>query len=96
MRFSAKQGAWVRFVCLLCVALVGVMGVVQATHSHPEDSTAPHHACSICATAHAGINTHKVVSAPVLATLGRAILPAEVSLSFGVVVTPCIRPPPAA
>jgi hypothetical protein len=72
------------------------MGTVQATHSHPENSTTSHHTCTICATAHAGLNTQTVASAPVLATATLAILVAEVSPIFRSVTTPFIRPPPVA
>ena len=49
LRASANRGLFVRAVCVLCVALVCVMGTLQATHSHPENSSTSHHACSICA-----------------------------------------------
>jgi hypothetical protein len=80
---------------VLSVALVCVMGTVQATHSHPENSTTSHHTCSICATAHAGLSTATVASAPVLITAALAILVAEVSVIFRPVTTQFIRPPPA-
>src|SRR5271157_2831356 len=95
MRVSADRGAFVRALCVLCVALVCVMGTVQATHSHPENSTTSPHACSICATAHAGLNTQTVASAPVLATAVLAIPAAEISPTFRPVTTQFIRPPPA-
>jgi len=90
-----KRGGFVRAVCVLSVALVCVMGTVQATHSHPENSTTSHHTCSICATAHAGLSTATVASAPVLITAALAILVAEVSVIFRPVTTQFIRPPPA-
>jgi len=92
---SANRGVLVRAVCVLSVVLVCVMGTVQATHSHPENSTTSHHACSICATAHAGVNTQTVASAPVLATAAVAIPILEVSLIFRPVTSQFIRPPPA-
>ena len=73
LRPPPDRGAFVRVVCVLCVALVCVMGTVQATHSHPDDSATSHHTCSICATAHAGVSTPTVASAPVLATTALAI-----------------------
>jgi Fe-S-cluster-containing hydrogenase component 2 len=85
----------VRAVCLLCVALVCVMGTIQATHSHPENSTTSHHTCSICATAHPGLTTYQVASAPVLATTALAITVSEISPVFRPVATQFIRPPPA-
>jgi hypothetical protein len=91
----ANRGGWVRAVCVLSVALVCVMGTVQAAHSHPDSSTSSHHACSICATAHAGLNTAPAPSAPVLVTSVLAILVAEVSPIFRPVATEFIRPPPA-
>ena len=95
IRVWGKRGGFVRAVCVLSVALVCVMGTVQATHSHPENSTTSHHTCSICATAHAGLSTATVASAPVLITAALAILVAEVSVIFSPVTTQFIRPPPA-
>jgi hypothetical protein len=92
---SANRGVFVRAVCVLSIALVCVMGTVQATHSHPENSTTSHHTCSICATAHAGISTQTAASAPVLVTAALAILVAEVSVISRPVITQFIRPPPA-
>ncbi len=92
---SQNRGVFVRAVCVLSIALVCVIGVVQATHSHPESSTTSHHTCSICATAHAGLNTQTVASAPVLVTAALAIPVAEVSLIFRPFTTQFIRPPPA-
>jgi hypothetical protein len=91
----ADRGVFVRAVSVLSIALVCVMGTVQATHSHPENSTTSHHTCSICATAHAGLSTQTVASAPVLVTAALAIPVAEVSVSFRPAITQFIRPPPA-
>jgi hypothetical protein len=82
-------------VCVLSIALVCVMGTVQATHSHPENSTTSHHTCSICATAHAGLSTQTVASAPVLLMAALAVPSAEVRLIFHPVSSQFIRPPPA-
>ena len=94
-RVLTNRGVFARAVCLLSVALVCVMGTVQATHSHPENSTTSHHTCSICATAHAGVNAQTVASAPVLATAALASPVAEVSPIFRPATTQFIRPPPA-
>jgi hypothetical protein len=95
LKASANRGGFVRAVCVLCVALVCVMGMVQATHSHPENSTTSHHTCSVCATAHVGLNTQTVGFAPVLATAVLANLVSEVFLTFRPATTQFIRPPPA-
>lgn len=95
LRESENRGVFVRAVCVLCVALVCVTGTLQATHSHSENSTASHHTCSICATAHAGLNTQTVASAPVLVTAVLANLAAEDSPIFRPASTQFIRPPPA-
>jgi hypothetical protein len=92
---SANRGRLARAVCVLSVVLVCVMGTVQATHLHPVNATTSHHTCSICATAHAGLSTRTVASAPVLVTAALAILVAEVSPIFRPVTTQFIRPPPA-
>jgi len=80
---------------VLCVALVCVMGTLQATHSHSENSSTSHHTCSICATAHAGLNTQTVASEPVLARAALASSVAEHSPIFRPAATQFIRPPPA-
>jgi len=95
MKVSENRGGFVRVVCMLSIALMCVMGTVQAVHSHADDSATSHHTCTICATAHAGISTVPVVAAPVLGTTALAILAAEVSPIFRPVTTQFIRPPPA-
>ena len=95
VRVTANRGVFARAVVVLCVALVCVMGSIQATHSHPDDSSTSHHTCSICATAHAGISTQSVASAPVLAS---AALTSSVTLTSPIyrpAATQFIRPPPA-
>jgi hypothetical protein len=92
---STSRGTLFRAVCVLCIALVCVMGMVQATHSHPENSTTSHHTCSICATAHVGLNTHTVAAAPVLVTTALAGSISEVSRIFRSATIQFIRPPPA-
>ena len=79
---------------MLCVALVCVMGTVQVTHTHAENSTTSHHTCSICATAHAGLNTQTVAFAPVLAIAALASPVSDVSRIFRPATTQFIRPPP--
>jgi hypothetical protein len=95
MRMSANRGWMVRAVATLCVALICVIGTVQATHSHPDDSAATHHTCSICATAHAGLNTQTVAFAPILLAASLTTFVAEVSVAFRPAATQFIRPPPA-
>ena len=80
---------------MLCIALVCIMGTVQAAHSHPEDSTASHHTCTICATAHVRVSTQTAVPAPVLATAALAVAVAQTSEIFRPASTQFIRPPPA-
>jgi hypothetical protein len=92
---AANRGAFVRAVGVLCIALVCVMGTVQAAHSHPENSTTSHHTCSICATAHIGLNAQTIASTPVLVTATLAILVSEASPIVRPATTQFIRPPPA-
>jgi hypothetical protein len=91
---KTSRGTFVRVLCVLCIALVCAMGVVQATHSHAEDSTTSHHSCSICATAHAGFSAQTSSSAPVLATAVLANSVSELAPIFRPLTTPFIRPPP--
>jgi hypothetical protein len=96
LRVSAKRGGFVSAVCVLAIALVCVMGIVQVAHSHSDEGTAEsHHTCSICAMAHAGLSTTTAPSAPVLHSAPLTILVAEVSPIFRPVTTEFIRPPPA-
>lgn len=94
LKVAVNRGGFVRAVSVLCIVLVCVMGAVQVTHSHSENSGTSHHTCSICATAHA-VNTQTVGSAPVLATTVLAIPVAELFVIFRPVATQFIRPPPA-
>src|SRR4030081_371202 len=91
---ATSRSTCVRALCVLCIALVFAMGVVQATHSHAENSTTSHHSCSICATAHAGFNAQTSSSAPVLATAVLANSVSELAPIFRPLTTQFIRPPP--
>lgn len=95
MKWLANRGRLVRAVSVLAVALVCVMGTVQAIHSHPDESATSHHTCTICATAHAGVSTPAPVAAPVLAAAPLAISIAQVLLIFRPATAQFIRPPPA-
>jgi hypothetical protein len=95
---SSNRGVFVRAACVLAIALMCVMGLAQATHSHndsDENSATARHTCSICATAHAGISTETIAAAPVLFTAPLAVFVAEVPLTFRPATTQFIRPPPA-
>jgi hypothetical protein len=94
LRVVANRGTFVRAVGVLCIALVCMMGAIQAAHSHPENSTTSHHTCTICATAHV-VNTQTVAFAPVLASASLAIHVSEVSPIVRPAITQFIRPPPA-
>jgi len=95
LKLSANRGGFIRAVCVLCVALVCVMGTVQATHAHPDDSATSHHTCSICATAHVGLSTQATAPVPVLAATALALSTLEASPIFRPTTTQFIRPPPA-
>ena len=95
LKMLANRGGWVRAVCVLTVALVCAMGTVQATHSHPDNTATSHHSCTICATAHAGLNTAPAPTAPILVAAVLAIMVAEVSPIYRPLATQFIRPPPS-
>ncbi|MGA9640458.1 MAG: hypothetical protein WBQ72_03620 [Terriglobales bacterium] len=95
MKRSTKRGLMVRAVCVLTMVLVCAMGIVQAVHAHPESSTAPHHACSICSTAHAGLSTERISTAPMLVATAFAPPPLGCADIFRPTVVPSIRPPPS-
>ncbi|MFZ3266349.1 MAG: hypothetical protein WA172_20260 [Terriglobales bacterium] len=77
------------------MALVFAVGVVQAVHTHPQDSTASHHTCSICSTAHAGLSTVTIAAAPVMTAAALVTPPRERAQIFRVPTVHFIRPPPA-
>lgn len=81
---------------MLSIALMCVMGTVQAVHSHADESATSHHTCTICATAHAGISTAAVVAVPIFATAALAISVSQASTIFRPASTQFIRPPPPA
>ncbi len=76
-RAFTSRGVFVRVVCILSLALIFAVGVVQAVHTHPEDSTASHHTCSICSTAHASLSTVTVTAAPIPTTAALVAPPRE-------------------
>ena len=84
-----------RVMCVLAMALVCAMGVAQAMHAHPDDSTTSHHACSICAVAHAGLSVEAVALAPILVAAALATPAPESAGLSRPVATQFIRPPPA-
>jgi hypothetical protein len=93
---SANRSLTVRVLCILSIALVCALGIVQAVHTHAETSTASHHTCSICSAAHAGLNVETVTTAPVLAV---ALIAAPLQQHAGIfraAAVQFIRPPPAA
>ena len=95
-RFSTNRRLIVRVLCILSMVLGCAVGIVQAVHTHPENSTASHHSCSICSTAHAGLSTETVAAVPVLATATLAIPAPESAGIFLAATVHFIRPPPAA
>jgi len=86
----------VRAVGLLAIALVCTMAVAQAVHAHPENATTSRHACSICATAHAGLSVEAVAVAPILVAAPLAMPVPKSSGIFRPATTRFIRPPPGA
>ena len=95
-RASTNRSVIVRVLCILSMALVCMLGVVQAVHTHPENSTASHHSCSICSTAHAGLSTQTIAAAPVLTAAALATPARELAKTFRPSTVHFIRPPPAA
>ena len=92
-----RRGFAVRMVCVLTLAMVCAMGVVQAVHAHADDSAATsHHACSICSTAHAGLGTEITFAPPVLAEAELDALNKELPGPSRSIEVHFIRPPPAA
>lgn len=85
----------VRVVCVLAMALVCAVGIVQAVHAHPDDSSSPHHVCSICSTAHAGLGMEIAFAPPVMAELAQTAPAPVLAGIFRSTEVHFIRPPPA-
>ena len=80
---------------MLSIALVFAMGVVQAVHAHPENSTASHHVCSVCSTAHAGLSAQTVTATQLVLLAALEMPAAEQDGIFRPATTQFIRPPPS-
>ncbi len=50
------QASWLRWLGVLCIALVLLTGFIQVTHTHT-DGHADHEGCSLCVTAHHVVQT---------------------------------------
>jgi len=96
MMVSSQRGIVIRALCVFAMVLVCAMGIVQAVHAHPENSTSTHHVCTICSTAHVGLNTAMSFAPPVPNASILAPLAPESSGSFRSTEVHFIRPPPAA
>ena len=95
VKTPANRSLFTRVVCVLSMALLCAMGVAQAVHSHPDDSTTSHHVCPICSTAQAGLSMQAPVIAPVMAATVLASPAQEHAGIFRPATTQFIRPPPA-
>ena len=84
-------------LALLCILLVALLALAEATHFHSANAKLARHDCSVCSLVHAGVlATSAFLPAPVLARAA-TFRPADVvarSLLF--VLSFCIRPPPMA
>jgi hypothetical protein len=73
MRFLSSKprarSSWITLIGIACVALVLMIGMVQAVHSHPSGHSDPD--CALCVTAHQAVQvvaliTFDVSSLPVV------------------------------
>lgn len=85
-----------KVLTLLCIVLIAVVGVVQVTHVHSDESKIPSHECSMCAVAHAGI-LNNIVSppTPLFVETTLVIVHEPISITSEFVSSYRIRPPPA-
>lgn len=95
LRTLAKRGAFVRALGVLSVALVCVLGALQAAHAHPNGSTVSHHSCTLCVAAQAGIGERELVFAPTLVAVSLAVLPSTESQIVRPGLALFSRPPPS-
>jgi len=95
VRTAKKREALTRILCIFSIALLCVMGSVQAAHAHPDDSSSSHHDCSICSAAHVGLSLGPVMTAPILVAAALAFSAAKSAVISRPTRTFFIRPPPA-
>jgi hypothetical protein len=95
METLAKRSVVTRILCIFSIALLCVMGSVQAVHAHPDESTTSHHDCSICSAAHIGLSVPAVMTAPIVVAAPLATAPAKSHAISRPSHTCFIRPPPA-
>jgi hypothetical protein len=84
-----------RASAVVCVGLVLFIGFIAAVHSHPDNSRADEHGCSVCALAHAGVVLVALgAPIPVFASYALYVTRADSPRSLLVVSSLYIRPPP--
>jgi len=92
---TKKHSGNFRAVALLGALLVLAMGTAQAVHSHPENSQASHHSCSICSAPSLGPAATIISGLPTVRTIGVALLAPERIAVYRPASSQFIRPPPA-
>ena len=89
------QSSWRFLLALLCICLVVVGGTIQAVHVHPQGDIT-HSDCSLCATAHMGLQVAQHVVVLHVTTVASAVesvaatAPAQHVSTFALFT----RPPP--
>jgi len=95
MQVPAKRSRIFQALSVLCMALVCVMGTVQAVHSHPINSQTSHHSCSICSAPTLGPASTIISVLPMVRPVAMAHFTRETFVVFRPVLTNFVRPPPA-
>ena len=95
MQVPAKRSRIFQALSVLCMALVCVMGTVQAVHSHPANSQTSRHSCSICSAPSMGPAAATVDLLPMAKPVAMAYSAREIFVAFRPVLTNFVRPPPA-
>lgn len=90
----ARRNLVTRILCIFSIALLCVMGSVQAAHAHADDSTTAHHDCSICSVAHIGLSVPTVMAAPIVVAALLTVAPVKSAILSRPVHVCFIRPPP--
>lgn len=63
--FSGAGTSWSRWLGLLCIALVLLVGFIQVAHTHPTGQV-DREGCSLCNTAHQVVQTVALVTVAVV------------------------------
>jgi hypothetical protein len=97
-RTQLENGAWMRWLAMICILLALVMTGVEATHAHSDAAVSPNsRPCAICISAHTNAPAATFQPLPVLYAIDVVAIPFRTEgKSTAPELSLFIRPPPSA